>query len=230
MIKEIKKKNLAEIAYDRIMSDVISSLAEGDKIPSENTLSKSLGVSRAVIREALLRLRDENVIATFHGRGSFVANPSNFTTLDLQNTFDFKEFCEVMEFRSCIEYTAIKRAVSVAGDTELLKLREIAEKMEESVDDQAAFSMADYRFHLAIAELSHNSRFVSAMVAEEKAIFSALEAMNSLNDSRLWGAQLHKKIADRIIARDAKGAIDILKLNGEYNMARMHQVYDNHKK
>ena len=68
------------------------------------------------------------------------------------------------------------------------------------------------------------------MVAEEKAIFSALEAMNSLNDSRLWGAQLHKKIADRIIARDAKGAIDILKLNGEYNMARMHQVYDNHKK
>lgn len=227
MIREIKKQNLADVVYDRIRTDIISSLSEGDKIPSENQLSKSLKVSRVIVREALERLRSEHIIATYHGKGSFVANPSNFDKFDVSPVLDFSEFCEVMEFRACIEFGCIKRAVSVATDAELEAIRAIAREMEGCTEDRAAFSEADYLFHKEIAKASHNSRFMSAMETEKEAIYTCLDAMNMLNDSRKWGAALHRRIADKIVLRDAKGAIEILKLNGEYNVARMQQVYKN---
>lgn len=230
MLKEIKKKNLADIAYDRILADVISKMSEGEKIPSENLLSKSLGVSRVVVREALEKLRAERILITFHGRGSFVANPMNFSDSKEQIRFDFEEFSEIMEFRSCIEYAAIKRAVLLGTNEELRELLDISCEMEMYIDNPSRFSEADYRFHIAIAKASKNKRFLSAMQREAVDIQGCLEAMNRLNDSRKWGAELHKKIAEKIIQRDSKAAIDILKLNGEYNLARMQQIYDDNKK
>ena len=42
------------------------------KLPSEKELSQSFGVSRPIVREALRRLREEGLIQSRQGAGSFV--------------------------------------------------------------------------------------------------------------------------------------------------------------
>jgi GntR family transcriptional regulator len=60
---------------DRIKSDIEKGVyQENEKLPSEFELSKSLGVSRATLREALRLLEEDNVIVRRHGVGTFV-NP-----------------------------------------------------------------------------------------------------------------------------------------------------------
>jgi len=45
----------------------------GSKLPGEEVLKRTFGVDRSVIRRAVLVLRDEGLIVTRHGVGSFVA-------------------------------------------------------------------------------------------------------------------------------------------------------------
>ncbi len=53
---------------DRLKSDIETGVfKENEKLPSEFELSKSLGVSRATLREALRLLEEENVIVRRHG-------------------------------------------------------------------------------------------------------------------------------------------------------------------
>jgi GntR family transcriptional activator of glc operon len=48
-------------------------LAPDQKLPSERALVTKLGVSRAIIREALHELHGRGIIETRHGKGSFVS-------------------------------------------------------------------------------------------------------------------------------------------------------------
>jgi GntR family transcriptional regulator len=58
---------------DRLKSDIeLGKYKEGEKLPSEFTLSKSLGISRATLREALRILEDEGFVTRRHGVGTFV--------------------------------------------------------------------------------------------------------------------------------------------------------------
>lgn len=60
---------------DRLKADIEAGIfQENEKLPSEFELSKSLGVSRATLREALRLLEEENIIVRRHGVGTFV-NP-----------------------------------------------------------------------------------------------------------------------------------------------------------
>lgn len=53
---------------------------EKEKLPSEFQLSKSLGVSRATLREALRILEEEGVVTRRHGVGTFVNPKPLFTS------------------------------------------------------------------------------------------------------------------------------------------------------
>ena len=66
---------------DRLKEDIEKGVyKENDKLPSEFELSKSLGVSRATLREALRLLEEDNVIVCRHGVGTFVNTKPLFTS------------------------------------------------------------------------------------------------------------------------------------------------------
>ena len=60
-------------------------LSDGDQLPSEASIAKTLGVSRNTLREAYIELESEGVIIRRHGIGTFVANPGRIS--DSLNTF-----------------------------------------------------------------------------------------------------------------------------------------------
>ena len=71
---EIRKgERLADQLYGQLLEKIVSGqLMEGDKLPSENEISRAFNVSRPVIREALLRLQADGLVYSRQGAGSFV--------------------------------------------------------------------------------------------------------------------------------------------------------------
>ncbi len=60
--------------YDRISNGIRSGvLGMGELLPRETELGTSLGVSRTVVREALMLLEEDGLIVTRRGIGRFVA-------------------------------------------------------------------------------------------------------------------------------------------------------------
>ena len=89
-MKKLSKENtLAEQAYQELRQ-MIQGFTPGDnKLPSEDDLAKSMGISRATVREALKKLTLEKLINTIHGRGTF-AHPSVLSAtnrLDINSDF-----------------------------------------------------------------------------------------------------------------------------------------------
>jgi len=48
-------------------------IALGERLPGEETLKRDFGVDRSVVRRAVQLLREEGLVVTKHGVGSFVA-------------------------------------------------------------------------------------------------------------------------------------------------------------
>lgn len=79
---------------DRLKEDIDKGVyKENDKLPSEFDLSKSLGVSRATLREALRLLEEDNVIVRRHGVGTFV-NPKPVFTSGIEHLYSVSAMIE----------------------------------------------------------------------------------------------------------------------------------------
>ncbi|MFJ5770032.1 GntR family transcriptional regulator [Psychrobacillus sp. NPDC093180] len=81
MTIKVDHRHLYLQVIDRIKEDIENGIfKEKEKLPSEFELAKSLGVSRATLREALRLLEEENVIVRRHGVGTFVNSKPVFTS------------------------------------------------------------------------------------------------------------------------------------------------------
>ncbi len=68
-------RGLAHEVVERIRADIGSGkLRPGDRLPTEQDMIASLGVSRTVVREAVAALRAEGLVITRQGVGAFVAD------------------------------------------------------------------------------------------------------------------------------------------------------------
>lgn len=69
-----KQKYVIEYILDKIKNSVLS---PGDKIDTELSISKSVGVTRATVREATRHLVEKNVIYRVKGSGLYVGSDAN---------------------------------------------------------------------------------------------------------------------------------------------------------
>lgn len=79
-----RTKSLCERTFDELRNAILAMVPGENKLPSEDELSKALGVSRSTIREAVKQLQMEGAITKIQGRGTF-AHPSVF---HIQNRVD----------------------------------------------------------------------------------------------------------------------------------------------
>lgn len=71
MEKQMKGTKLMEDLKGQILS---GALKPGEKLPSENVLSKEYGISRQTVRKALELLHNEGFVYAEHGRGTFCSD------------------------------------------------------------------------------------------------------------------------------------------------------------
>jgi DNA-binding GntR family transcriptional regulator len=118
-------------------------LPPGRKL-SENELANWLGVSRTPIREALVRLRDERLVAIVPQLGTFVSRISPQAVSDAQF------------IREALECAAIREAALLATEDEIAALEENlrAQERADERSDFDAFYVLDEDFHKMLCDLS----------------------------------------------------------------------------
>ena len=102
-------------------------IAEGERLPSETALAERFGVSRPTVRETLARLRDEGLIASRRGSGSYVqAFPQDRTTIHkpaFRVVDSFNQIKQCYEFRAAVEGESAFLAATARSEAQLAELR-----------------------------------------------------------------------------------------------------------
>ena len=80
--------------YERIKRGIVRKIENGDwardqRIPSENELVRTLGVSRMTVNRAFTELADDGVLVRIHGVGTFVGGaPPLAPLMEIRNIAD----------------------------------------------------------------------------------------------------------------------------------------------
>ena len=138
-------------------------LQPGDVLPKEDTLSKEYGVSRTVIREAVKGLASRGLVESRPKVGTIIKPRSDWQMLDpavLEWVAASEQNGEFMyhlaEVRTAIEPATAELAARHATPEDIARMREAYARLEESIEDEDAWAVADLEYHEAIVAAAHN--------------------------------------------------------------------------
>lgn len=135
-MNDIKFVSLADSAFEKIESDILSGVyKKGDTI-TEIELSQNLGISRTPIREAVKRLEQENLVK-LTARGIVVIG---LTSRDIEDIFDLRIRVEGLAAAKCAEIFNSEQIEELKGIVELQEFYTQKKKTED-------INQTDSRFH-----------------------------------------------------------------------------------
>lgn len=185
-------------------------------MPLEAELATRFQVSRNTLREAMRLLVSKGLVEIAPRRGSVVLPRERWNALDVEliewsigpagTNPAFMH--EILRVREMVEPFAASDAAHNATETQIAALMSIVDRMEEAaqVQDHAASVEADLEFHLAIADATGN-RFIACIAqATMHAMRMSFDALIAVPGNLLRNVPNHRKVAERIAARDADGA------------------------
>ena len=159
---KIAQKSLAEKTADAIINKLhVENYKVGAKLPSEVHLAEYFEVSRTTIREAIKILRDQGIVRTEHGSGTFVADfqisDIIHDPLGLSLIYDQKKMIlDLLDLRLLIEPKCASLATQNANRTDIQLIMKICDEFDELVDNHQNYVKKDMEFHQAIANCNGN--------------------------------------------------------------------------
>ena len=199
---------LSHHVYERIFELIVSGeYPEHSRLPSEAELSRRFGASRPVVREALARLRDDGMIASRQGSGSYVQRRPDAQVLRFVPVGSIADIQRCFEFRVDLEGAAAALAARRWEEEDLTEIRQALEDLEDCIRENRLGVEADARFHRAIAKATHNPFHFSVQRSLEPHITFGMNLARNLSllrpTARLRVVQdEHVAIAGAIKARD----------------------------
>lgn len=163
-INELKKIVRAPRLSEEVSAALESRIARGelmpgDQLPTEKVLAETFGVSRAVVREAVARLRADGRIETRQGSGAFVAQaPKSLNFRFWQGEGPaLVELRDIFELRAMIETSVAELAARRRIPEDVATMQRHLEAMDRALAEGTDGSEADDDFHLAVASATHNT-------------------------------------------------------------------------
>ena len=212
--------------YARILELIISqSMCEGDRLPAERVLAERFGVSRPVVREALMRLAADGIVTSRRGSGSFIRRrPSQHLMLNVPLE-DIGSKLSTYEMRFALEGAAARLAALRCTDADVAVLNAAIEALGQSMFGNKPWQRDDIALHRAIIQASKNAVFTQVFDLLNDSIFDIMSAgyaagreedVNHLQ--RMFDE--HAAIVEAIKAGDTEGA----------ELAMRHHLYEGRKR
>jgi len=157
MLEESFEKIERESIAEKVAQSLRSKILAGDLAPGtrliEAQLANQLGVSRAPVREAFLRLEHEGLVSTESGKGTYVSQMS----LD--------DFEEISTLRCVLEGLAMRLAFQHISEADRLRLAGLVAGMKQAADqgDIERLLALDMRFHSTIWQISGHKRLLELL-------------------------------------------------------------------
>jgi GntR family transcriptional regulator, transcriptional repressor for pyruvate dehydrogenase complex len=210
---------------DRVEDKLVELLQErklkvGDSIPTELELCAALGVSRTVVREAMLRLRMMGLIESKKKKGAVITSPDLFGILSKSmnpHILDQGTLKEIFEIRLVLEIGMADFLFQRITAEDLAELREIVNKEPEASQDHLFNIDHEIAFHGKLYDITGNETL-------KKFQTMLLPVFDYVHNSGLLKklGPLHKFVSH-------KGLVDILE-NGSPELFRnaMRNHLENH--
>lgn len=184
-------------------------LGPGDRLPTEQFLAETYGVSRNVVREGIARLRNEGIVESRQGIGAFVAaTPSPILRLD-SSLRSPDRHQSLFELRAALEVRAAELAAARRTEEDLLAIQRAFDDMERSMDWGKDGVEHDIEFHRAIAGATGNGFMLATImfIAEHlKESIKLTRTMSDIKEVNTVTLQEHRAILDAIRQRDTEAA------------------------
>ena len=208
---ERKKAKLSEQTSDRLYEMIVDEhrYVPGSKLPNENELSETLGVSRTTLREAISFLAAQGVLEIRRGKGTFVVESLPAEGLDLTALAGVRSRVrakDLFEMRLIFEPATVALACQRASDEELRQIEKKARRMEETAAAGGDWPLADQEFHWAIIKASHNEYMRRLYPIINSAVNEILQISQNRQQMQDIALRDNRMILEFLLRRDEAGA------------------------
>lgn len=163
LIEDFKSVDTSSLV-DKVEAKLVQLLKDrklkvGDSIPKEIELAESLGVSRTVIREALLRLRVMGLIESKKKKGAVITSPDIFGIISKSmspHVLDQETLKEMFELRLILEIGMADFIFQRITAEDLADLKKIVSKEPDSTQDHLFNIEHEIAFHGKLYEITGN--------------------------------------------------------------------------
>jgi len=146
--------SLGDRVYQALKRDIITGVFQSGEPLSEKLLARRYRGSRTPVREAAVRLQQENLLRVVPNRGYFVKH------------ITVNELIELYEYRAALEGACAELAAQKGADEAVLQELARVGEVHFKQDDRAsyeAFIVADTAFHIGLAQLTRNQLLLQAV-------------------------------------------------------------------
>ncbi len=190
-----QRVRLGDQLYGQIFDRIASGrLNVGDKLPSEHEICEQFGVSRPVVREALLRLRADGLVNAYQGLGTFVSHQPAPRLKALGDVQNVSAYLRAQEVRMALEGDAARLAAARRNEDQLQKIVDADRAFSEGLAHGRVSAEADLAFHASIAEASGNDFYLAVLETIHESIQGFMRL--SLNLTRTGSRQRAERVAD----------------------------------
>jgi len=195
-LPRIETESVAVKAQTAIRNYVLSGQVKPGSRLVASQLAIQLGVSRAPVREALLRLEAEGLVESVPNKGTFVVEIAE------------DNLREIYTVRSLLEGLAMRLAVQKMDKDMLRELANIVERMKQAARDGDVERVAalDFDFHQRIWQLSGHKKLYQLLTSMMAQIRMFLALNVRVYDDLLDNCLEHVELFDALVSGDAAKA------------------------
>jgi DNA-binding FadR family transcriptional regulator len=199
--------------YEKVAAQIGALIAagefkSGDRLPSERELARQLGVSRPVLREALVTLEIAGSVEVRGGAGCFITAAPD--TIQPPFADGGPSPFEVIHARGVIEDETVSLAAEKATPDDVSYLNETVTMMRGDIAAGRDTRGADRLFHIRLAEVASNA--VLAGIVDDlwshmtAPVFNQMGVHSGLRDTDSTTIAEHMRIIEAVAARDREAA------------------------
>lgn len=203
---------LADRAYTGIVELINrEGLEAGDRLPSESRLAEMFGMSRTVVREALVRLAADSITEARRGAGSYVKNRPSDKLGAYMPLSELPATLGSYEVRFVLEAEAARLAAVRRSAEEMGLIEAALEDLRAALLSSAPAHAEDMELHRRIVRATANPAFLVAFEALEADMDKIMRAGVDISRSRPPEAisemmREHEMIVEAIRAQDGDSA------------------------
>jgi GntR family transcriptional repressor for pyruvate dehydrogenase complex len=210
-----QRQSLVDTVVEQLTRRIESGEAASDaRLPAEAELCRQFAVSRTVVREAVARLKAEQLVETRPGLGLFVARRApgqGVLRLQVSEGSAVERSLQLLEFRTGLETHGARLAALRRTDADIAAMRAALERLDEAERAGGHGGDEDLEFHMAIAIASRNGYIVQVLRFLSGALRDALAHSRTLHVQRREHIEAarreHRLLLDAIVAGDPDAAM-----------------------
>ena len=204
-------ENNEDRVFNYIQKKIINQeWAIGDKITSEVTLSKELGVSRSTVREEIKKFVSLNILSRIQGSGTYVNSITSniyFNDIIPNLSTELSGFIEILEVRKVLDPLVIKMAVKNSYNDLLTDLSLIIEDMKGCKYLSPIFYDYVIKFHEKFAEHSGNKVLIKMYeIMMHLVKIYARQNISTIKYNKNIIIKQHEQIFEKIKVKDFENA------------------------